>query len=271
MSATPHHRTAWILGLLAGAAAIAAAAMPPVTQDPAYHQFADPRPVLGVPHGWNVLSNAPFLLIGLLGVWHSRRVARARAAWLVAFSGIALVAFGSAWYHLAPSTETLVWDRLPMTVGFTGLAVAVLEPHLGPRATRVLLGPAVTAGLASVGYWQWTGDLRPYVWVQFAPLLLIAASIIIGRHQPAALPLLAALVLYGVAKGFEAADASFFGATSGLVSGHPLKHLAAAAACLALVHVADRSRSLLECEVDGHGHDDRHRLAVEQGRLVLPQ
>lgn len=228
-----------LLGLMV-AAGVAAWALPPLPQDPAYHRFADTRPLGGLPNAWNVLSNAPFLAAGLLGLlacWR-RRDLPGREAWIVAFSGIALVSLGSAWYHWKPSADALVWDRLPMTVGFMGLLVAVLEPHVGQQASRILLVPAVAAGVGSVGYWQWTGDLRPYVWVQFTPLLLIAAISALDHRTPSARPLLAALVLYGGAKGLEAADAAIFAATNGFVSGHPLKHLAAAAACLALVRVA---------------------------------
>jgi hypothetical protein len=237
-----HRRNVWILGLLAMGAAVGVAASPVITQDPAYHQFADTRVALGVPHGWNVLSNAPFLLAGLLGLWRCRWVpAPARPAWLVAFSGVALVAVGSAWYHHAPSGDALVWDRLPMTIGFMGVLTAVLAPVIGASGARALLAPAVAVGVASVGYWHWTGDLRPYVWVQFAPLLLIAAVIAFDRRSPSTRSLLVALALYGLAKGLEAADGLIFTATAGVVAGHPLKHLAASAACLALIRVAARS------------------------------
>ena len=49
--------------------------------------------------------------------------------------------------------------------------------------------------------------------------------------------LLSALVLYVIAKGCELADARLFVATAGVVSGHTLKHLAAGAACGALVRL----------------------------------
>jgi hypothetical protein len=72
-----------------------------------------------------------------------------------------------------------------MTVGFMGLFAAVLAGPLGAATAQGTLGPAVAAGLASVAWWHWTGDLRPYVWVQFTPLLIIAAVIAIEPRQPA--------------------------------------------------------------------------------------
>jgi hypothetical protein len=244
MTAHPPDRAAWILGLLALLAAAGVAAQPALLQDPAYHRFADSRPLGRLPNAWNVLSNAPFLgagLLGLLTCWR-RCELPGRPAWIVAFAGIALVSLGSAWYHWLPSADALVWDRLPMTIGFMGLLVAVLEPSLGAAATRWLLAPAVAAGLGSVAVWHWTGDLRPYVWVQFTPLLLIGATLAIGPlPAPSRRALAAALVLYAIAKVFETADAPLMAATAGAVSGHTLKHLAAAAACGALVTLVRRT------------------------------
>ena len=42
--------------------------LPPIPQDQTYHQFADQRVVFGIPNFWNVISNLPFLAIGLAGL-----------------------------------------------------------------------------------------------------------------------------------------------------------------------------------------------------------
>ena len=34
--------------------------LPPISQDQNYHDFADQRTILGMPHFWNVVSNLPF-------------------------------------------------------------------------------------------------------------------------------------------------------------------------------------------------------------------
>jgi hypothetical protein len=83
------------------------------------------------------------------------------------FAGTALTAIGSAYYHLAPGNWPLVWDRLPMTVGFMGLLTAVLAERVGHRIARRLFVPLVVFGAASVAYWyrsegRGAGDLRPY-------------------------------------------------------------------------------------------------------------
>ena len=228
-----------LLGLMV-AAGVAAWAMPPLPQDPAYHAFADGRALGPVANAANVLSNLVFLLVGLLGLRSALRnaVLPARSAWIVAFAGIALVSVGSAWYHRAPGDDTLLWDRLPMTVGFMGLLAAVLAIPFGDRVARRALWPAVITGVGSVIAWRLTGDLRPYVWVQFTPLLLIGAILVLcPLPPPHRRALLSALVLYAIAKGCEMADATLFAATAGVVSGHTLKHLAAGAACAALVRM----------------------------------
>ncbi|HSE49381.1 MAG TPA: hypothetical protein VLA96_09265, partial [Terriglobales bacterium] len=59
-------------GALAGAAGLVVAGVfllvPPIHQDPAFHQFADRRTLLGIPNGLDVLSNLPFVVVGLLGL-----------------------------------------------------------------------------------------------------------------------------------------------------------------------------------------------------------
>ena len=95
----------------------------PIPQDPAYHQFADARTLLGVSNFWNVMSNLPLMLIGLWGTLVVFRhhdticLPGLELPYIVFFTGIILTAFGSAYYHLSPANDPLVWDRLPMTIG----------------------------------------------------------------------------------------------------------------------------------------------------------
>jgi hypothetical protein len=214
--------------------------LPPLPQPPAYHAFADRRTAWGLANAWNVLSNVPFAAIGVCGLARAWRARDARASWLVTFAGITAVSAGSAWYHWDPSDAALAWDRWPMSVGFMGLLTALVARALGAGWERRLLGPAVVVGIASVAWWRLTGDLRPYVWVQFAPLLVllwIAAYLEPDASKRRALG--AALGLYALAKACELGDAGIFVATGGVVGGHALKHLAAAAACLALTRLIE--------------------------------
>ncbi|MCP4048855.1 MAG: ceramidase, partial [Gammaproteobacteria bacterium] len=104
----------------------------PIAQDPAYHQFADQRTILGVPNFWNVVSNLPFLITGVMGLfslYHAggiKFLTEIKPAYILFFAGIALVCFGSAYYHLWPDNETLVWDRLPMALAFMALFAVII-------------------------------------------------------------------------------------------------------------------------------------------------
>jgi hypothetical protein len=93
--------------------------------------------------------------------------------------------------------------------------------------------PLLIVGLVSVGYWAWTeshgvGDLRPYAIVQFLPLLMI--PVILLTHKPVigeARYFWWMLAFYVLAKLLEYFDADIF-AFGYLISGHSLKHVAAA-------------------------------------------
>jgi hypothetical protein len=232
---SPRLRVALLLALC-GAAALAVAAQPRLPQSPAYHDFADARPWLGVPRGADVLSNLGFLLACAAGLRACRRRAPERALWAVLFAGVVLTAFGSAWYHLAPDHERLVWDRLPMTLGFMGLLAATIAERVDLRWGRRLLGPLLFAGLASVVAWiagerRGDGELRPYVLVQFLSLLAVAGLLaLFPRRYTHAHLLWLALAGYALAKLCESLDRDIFAATGALVSGHTLKHLLAAGA-----------------------------------------
>ncbi len=218
-----------------------------IAQDPTYHELADQRRVLGVPNLLDVVSNLPFLVVGAAGMLLCLGALRPPrcASWLTFFAGTALVFFGSSYYHWAPSNATLVWDRLPMTIAFTAFFVALLSEHVGERLERYLLAPALGVGLASVLWWNYTGDLRLYYWVQAAPLVCLPFVMLMFRgmytHRRY---LLYGLALYVLAKLAEIWDLEIYALTSGVLSGHTLKHLLAAGAIYVLYLMLRRRRAL---------------------------
>jgi hypothetical protein len=235
-----------LAGLAAGAVALALT-FPPLEQKLAYHQFADQRTLLGIPHCFNVVSNLPFLVVGVLGLRFvlSREAVRPggpfrqpaeRWPYLLFFLGVGLSAFGSAYYHLAPTNDRLLWDRLPMAVAFMSLFAAVLGERVGVKFGLGLLPVLVAAGLASVLYWHTTevrgqGDLRFYYLVQFYPMLAMPLLLLFfPPRYTRTVDLVAALGWYVLAKVCEhPLDGPIYG-LGHWVSGHTLKHLAAAAA-----------------------------------------
>jgi hypothetical protein len=240
-------RHALLLVILVGSLAFMLSRQP-FGQNPNYHHFADNRVFFGVSNFFDVMSNIPFLLVGMAGISFclGNRLTSLRSAWLTFFAGVAIVSAGSAYYHWNPDNETLVWDRLPMTIGFMGLSVALLAEYVSVRLGGFLLVPALLAGFSSVLYWHWFDDLRFYYWIQLIPLLIVPALILLFRpkysHQWL---LLLALACYMLAKISEAYDREVFAFSQSLISGHSLKHLLAASGCFSVL-VMLKTRSSIE-------------------------
>ncbi|MHC5018983.1 MAG: ceramidase domain-containing protein [Planctomycetota bacterium] len=226
----------------------------PITQDPAYHAFADERTLLGTPNFWNVWTNLPFVLAGCLGLgWMARDRNNARgvrAPIAVFFVGMLLTGFGSAYYHWAPTTETLFWDRLPLTLAFMSLAALAVQDRLGDRAGRMALVPLLILGPGTILWWRLTGDLRWYAMVQFFPMLAIPVLL-------ATCPGLrfrsghwwAVAALYAGAKAAELGDHDVHLALG--FSGHAAKHLLAAGVPYVVWRMARRPRSAEAIERSG--------------------
>ena len=235
-----------VLLMLAVAATMVAALIPRWPQNPAYHAFADQRLLLGVPHFWNVVSNAAFALAGMFGLalwtradWRSRP---GRWGWLVVGAAAVLTGVGSAYYHVAPTNQTLYWDRLPMAVLFMGIFSIAIGERIRAPVGSLLLAPMVLLGAASVEVWRQgelagvgAGDLRFYGLVQYYPMVALALILLMyparnsgGRRW------WGMLGLYSGAKLAELSDAAVYGVSAGLLSGHVMKHVLGGAALVVL-------------------------------------
>ena len=232
------NRSRWLLAFTALCVA-AAFFVPAIPQPPGYHQFADQRSAFGVANFFDVASNAGFLIAGLTGlfiVWSGRarfEFARERWPWTVLFLGLLLTAFGSSYYHLAPDNERLFWDRLPMTIAFAGLIASQIVDRLSVRVGVALLVPLLVAGAASVIYWRWTermgaGNVAPYGILQGYAVVVILLLVILERSRyTRGSDLYWIFGWYVLSKLFETFDEAVF-SLGHVVSGHTLKHLAAA-------------------------------------------
>ena len=218
----------------------------PIAQDQSYHLFADQRSWLGIPNFGNVVSNLAFLVVGWLGVrTTSGLVAEPmRLAWMVFFSGMVILTFGSGWYHLSPSDQSLFWDRLPMTLGFMVLFVALIGEYFSAALGRKLLIPMVMLGLVSVAWWRYSDDLRLYAWVQFMPMLFILMLLLLfPSPRRTSKYLWLSLAAYLLAKLAELFDGNLLAASGNTISGHSIKHLLAAAGGYALIGYVREERS----------------------------
>jgi len=159
-------RTMGIIGLVAivlGTVAL----LPPIPQDPAYHIYADQRTVLGIPNFWNVVSNLPFVLLGLIGVTTIGMnrtpgyLPELKPIYTAFFAGVFLTGLGSTYYHLEPVNSTILWDRLALTILFMAFFSAVWGEHISPSAAVKMVWPLIAIGMASVVYWYITETRNP--------------------------------------------------------------------------------------------------------------
>lgn len=209
--------------------------LPPIPQDLSYHGFSDGKTRWGIENGSNVLSNISFIIAGFVGLLRTkgRSWSKMTFMWKFFFCSIVFVGFGSAYYHWQPSNNTLFWDRLPMTLGFAALTACVCAERFGVRIGGLLFGPLVLSGVLSALYWLITeqagrGDLRPYILVQYLPILLVPLILILFPNQSKGDRYYWILLCsYIIAKGFEMQDNHIFEMTHYLISGHTLKHLIA--------------------------------------------
>jgi hypothetical protein len=205
--------------------------VPPIPQPQTYHRFADEHTMFGIPNFWNVVSNLPFVMVGALGLY------RVRGNWAAStfFLGVFLTGFGSSYYHWAPNDLGLFWDRLPMSIAFMAALAYVIEERIDERTGQMLLWPLILLGIVSLLVWIKTGDLRLYAWVQFFPCVVLPLMFaLLAPKFTGTVYWFAAAGLYVLAKLLEHFDAAIFAATEHLMSGHALKHVAAAGACYAV-------------------------------------
>jgi hypothetical protein len=221
--------------------AIIALLLPPIPQPLAYHHFADQRSFLSIPNFGDVISNLPFALVGLCGLIFLRKPRpekfsdpRERSLYLVMFAGLILTAFGSAYYHLAPGNARLVWDRIPIMMVFMALLAAVIAERVGVQAGLWLFPILEAGGIGSVLVWRagelhGHGDLRFYAAVQVYAILVLLLLLLFPANYTRSSDFAVVVGFYVLAKILEESDRQVF-ALGHIVSGHTLKHLAAATA-----------------------------------------
>jgi hypothetical protein len=256
----------WLLALIAVLVAAVALLLPPIPQPQWYHLFADQRRFLGIPNFNDVVSNVPFAVAGLWGLLfllrangrqEPRRFLDQRERWpyLIVFVGLILTAFGSSYYHLQPGNARLVWDRIPMAIVFMSLLAAIVAERISLRVGLWLMPLFLLIGVGSVLQWHMSdlrgvSDLRFYAAVQLYSVLFLLIALLLPSRYTRGRDLLVVAGLYVLAKALEALDRPIF-ELGHIVSGHTLKHLAAAGAGYWILHMLLRRR-LLDATHGGH-------------------
>jgi len=249
-----------LLILLTIIVAVVACMLPRIPQPLSYHHFADRRSFFGIPNFNDVASNLPFAVVGIWGLVFLRRTnsnpeghfLERREEWpyLFVFIGLLLTAFGSSYYHLDPNNRTLVWDRLPMTITFMSMVAAVIMERISARLGLWLLPILLIIGMGSVLQWDWSemrgvGDLRFYAAVQAYSAMVILLALLFPARYTRSRDLGYVVGFYALAKILEYFDKPIFAALR-VVSGHTLKHLAAAAAGYCILRMVQKRQPVVD-------------------------
>lgn len=235
-------RRAHVALLAATALAVAALllAWGPVSLSTRMHEFVDQRTVWGIPNGLNVLSHLPLLPVGLLGLWRLSRLPShepLRNIWAAFFISQILATVGGMFYHLQPASTYFIVDQIPRSAACALFACAFLAERVDARLGSMR---AIFLALAFVGFgltwwgltheWVGRGDLRLLLWLELAPVTLVAAGAwslsgrLLSRQD-----WWRSQFSFVLAQLLELFDAEVFALTEGVVSGHSLRHLALAA------------------------------------------
>lgn len=221
-----------VLGLLAFALL-----GPSITQPVHQHAFADQRVWGGIPFAMDVLSNLSFAVWGLAGglslfglLMRAKLNAEHALAGLF-FAGLVVTTAASSWYHLQPDDVGLGVDRLGMVIAFAGLLGLAVAGRISHRAGVAIAVAVLLLGPMSVWFWLASGNVLPWLGIQFGGMVLILWMAFIE-------PLLGALAVrwgavvavYVIAKLLEAVDHQVYELTSHVISGHTLKHAVASLA-----------------------------------------
>lgn len=252
----------------------AALLLPAVPQSLEYHDFADRRDLWGIANFLDVASNLGFLIVGIAGLFivfggRARfEFESERWPYAVFFLGALLTALGSGYYHLAPDNESLFWDRLPMTIAFMGLVSSQIVDRINIRAGLALLVPMLLLGAASVIYWRVTeragvGNVLPYGILQgYSVIIVLLLAMLSPSRYTRGNDLYWVFGWYVLSKLLETFDAEVLH-LGNVISGHTLKHLAAALAggmvCYMLMH-----RTLKEPEASREPSGNAFGAATER-------
>ncbi|CAL9206089.1 unnamed protein product [Musa hybrid cultivar] len=215
-------------------------ATPRISHSHAFHLFADMRNFLGVPNTLNVLTTFPFLLVGvpglvlcLSGCCFGISLRGEMWGWAFFYAATATAAFGSAYYHLRPDDDRVVWDKLPtMTSASSLLSILVIE-RIDERMGISCLSSLITLVLVSIACERTFDDLRLCMMFHIVPCIAIPALLFLFPPKYTHSRFWFCATGFYLLARFEAiADKKIYSASRYIISGHSLEHL-----CLAMVPI----------------------------------
>jgi hypothetical protein len=188
--------------------AACAALLPAISQDQSYHAFADRRSWGFIPNAQDTLTNLAFVIASTWGAW---RLVSGRL--------------------LLPGP----WMRLPLVVFLAGIFALLAADRVSVRASHWAVWAFVVLAPLTVLIWSYSGNLAPYVVLQFGGIFLVAALCLRPAVRAPGLNFLGLLIFYALAKIAEILDHQKFEFALELISGHSAKHVLAAMGVLALI------------------------------------
>ncbi|XP_072998545.1 uncharacterized protein [Typha latifolia] len=213
---------------------------PRIPHSPSLHLFADMRNFLGVPNTLNVLTTFPFLLVGvpglvlcLSGSCFGISLKGEVFGWALFYAGNAAVAFGSAYYHLKPDDDRIVWDRLPMMISASSVLSILVIERVDERIGISCLFSLLLLVLVSIACERTFDDLRLCMMFHLIPCIAIPAMVFLfpPKYTHSRFWILAS-GFYLLARFEGVADKKVYSVNRYFISGHSLEHL-----CLAMVSI----------------------------------
>jgi len=170
-----------------------------------------------------------FFILGLLGLWKlwAQRSTFVRSIWMVFFIASIGIGLGSGYYHLDPSDQRLFWDRLSVSTAFMALLAGVITERTSLNRAKAITPFLILAGMGSIFYWAWSGDIRFYLLIQCfsiiaLPLLCFCFPMKGDKY------IYGVVIFYVLAKLVEMVDGQIFSLTHQMISGLTLKELCGA-------------------------------------------
>ena len=189
-----------------------------------YHNFSDKRTILGIPNGFNVLSNFAILIPAIIYY-------RKRNKNNLLFIHLFLLAIASSYYHFNPSDETIFWDFL--MIATTSMIIFNMINENKNEGLFYLFG------ILSVIYWKMTGDLRLYLLI----LICVPLYIIFKYYKNITLRkyIITFIITFILARLFEHSDNFTYQLTNQQISGHTLKHIIGSIGILSIVQLLEKT------------------------------
>ncbi|CAJ2675212.1 unnamed protein product [Trifolium pratense] len=211
---------------------------PKIPRSPNYHQFADMRNLLGVPNTLNVITNFPFLVVGVLGLilaleggFFTISSQAEISTWILFYAGILGVAFGSVYYHMKPDNNRVLWDTLPMMVAYSSLFSSLVVERIGQRIGLGCMCALLFAAFTCIVYERIYDDIRLCLMFQLIlPLAIAAVAYMYPSNYTHSTYWFSSIGIYLLAKLEAVSDKKLYRANNYVISGHSLEHV-----CLALI------------------------------------